>query len=106
VEQRIDRNLPRLRFFNRALGPDHDDDLPKLLYYLAHGDPKAKVGGSMSAQPPTSASEPGIAIIESAALGATLPTAVMRYEDWPETDGCGYCHDFRTRAIGFLGGCT
>lgn len=78
VERRINRNLPRLRFFNRALWPDHDDDLPKLLYYLAHGDPKAKVGGSMSAQPPTSASEPGIAV-ESAALGATLPTAVMRY---------------------------
>jgi len=31
VERRINRNLPRLRFFNRALWPDHDDDLPTLL---------------------------------------------------------------------------
>jgi hypothetical protein len=30
VERRINRNLPRLRFFNRALWPDHDDDLPTL----------------------------------------------------------------------------
>ena len=30
VERRINRYLPRLRFFSRALWPDYDD-LPKLL---------------------------------------------------------------------------